>query len=29
MLNVFSNFKFDFDCTDALFYKSKINSYGV
>ena len=28
-LNVFSGFKFDFNCTDALFYKSKINSHGV
>ena len=26
---VFSNFKFNFDCTVALFYKSKINSHGV
>ena len=28
-LNVFSNFKFNFDYTEALFYKSKINSHGV
>ena len=27
--NVFSNFKFNFDFTDALFYKIKINSHGV
>ena len=28
-LNVFSNFKFNFNCNEALFYKSKINSHGV
>ena len=28
-LNVFSNFGFNFDCTEALFYKSRINSDGV
>ena len=28
-LNVFSNFKFDFYFNEALFYRIKINSYGV
>ena len=28
-LNVFSNSRFNFDWTVALFYKSKINSHGV
>ena len=28
-LNVLSIFRFNFDCTVALFYKSKINIYGV
>ena len=28
-LNVFSNSKFNFDCTEALFYRSKINIHGV
>ena len=28
-LNFFSNFKFDFDCSEAIFYKIKINSHGV
>ena len=28
-LNVLSMFKFNFDCIEALFYKSKINSHGV
>ena len=27
--NIFSTFKFNFDCNEALFYKSKIYSYGV
>ena len=29
ILNGFSNFKFNFNCNEALFLKSKINSYGV
>ena len=28
-LNVLLIFKFNFDCTEALFYKSKMNSPGV
>ena len=28
-LNVFSNLKFNFDCNQALFHKSKINTHGV
>ena len=28
-LNVFSTFKFDSDCIEALFYKIKIDGYGV
>ena len=28
-LNFLSNFKFYFDSTEGLFYKSKINSHGV
>ena len=28
-LNIFSNLNFNFDCSEALFYKSKINSHGV
>ena len=28
-LDVFSNFKFNFNCTNALFYKGRINSDGV
>ena len=26
-LDVYSIFKFNFNCTEALFYRSKINSY--
>ena len=28
-LELFQIFKFNFDCTEALFYNSKINSHGV
>ena len=27
--NAFSIFNFNFDCMESLFYKSKINIYGV
>ena len=29
ILNVFLIFRFNFDCTEVLFYKIKINGYGV
>ena len=28
-LNIFSYFEFNLDCTEALFYKSRINIHGV
>ena len=28
-LNILSSTKFNFDCIEALFYKSKINNYSV
>ena len=28
-LDIFSNLKFNFDCLEALFYKNKVNKYGV
>ena len=28
-IETFSIFKLNFDCTKAIFYKSKINSYGI
>ena len=29
IFNIFSIFKFNFYCTESIFYKSKLNSYGV